>query len=265
VTTTNPPTPLASTIVRRPEAKTRLDNPITALRSEHAAALYGTDAAMPEVQVRARALEGQLDRRLALLVDPDSERSAAFRVLRHHVIAAARPQVIVVTSPGAGEGKTTVAVNLALALGECGRAKVALVEAHVRRPQLSRLLGITPGWCFAEQLAAHRAQPHQPWAMIELAAIGLHVAPLARTVEPRQLLDGLAFGIAMEQLRLAGYDHVVVDTPPVLGSAEVNMMVEATDVILLVARARRSTARDLQRAIDQLATPKIAGTVLLDA
>jgi Mrp family chromosome partitioning ATPase len=259
--TTNPRIPRAN-IVRR-EAKTRLDNPLVTLRAEHAAALYPADARAPEIQVMKRKLEGALDRRLALLVDPSSERSAAFRVLRHHVISAARPQVIVVSSPDQGEGKTTVAANLALALGECGRAKVALVEAHVRRPALSRMLGITPGWCFAEQLAAHRDKPRQPWAMIELANNGLHIAPLSPTVEPRPLVDGLAFSIAMEQLRLAGYDHIVVDTPPVLSSAEVNMLVESTDVILLVARARRTTARDLQRAIDQLATPKVAGTVLV--
>ena len=41
------------------------------------------------------------------------------------------------SSPVAGEGKTTVAINLALALAECGRAKVLLAETHVRRPQLA--------------------------------------------------------------------------------------------------------------------------------
>jgi Mrp family chromosome partitioning ATPase len=261
-TNTNPSVPAPIPAIVRRDMKTRIDNPISALRPDQAAALYGADTTPPEIQITAHAIDGQLDPRLVLVLDPDSPRSAAYRVLRHHVIASARPQVIVVSSPNEGDGKTTVALNLALALVECGRARVALVEAHVRNPELSDIIGLPPPWCFGDQLLAHRALPRQPWSLIELAGIGLHVAPLSPTIEQTQLVDGLAFGIAMEQLRLAGYDHIVVDTPPVLGSAEVNMMVDATDVILLVARARRSTARDLQRSIDQLATPKVAGTVL---
>ncbi|MDX2092057.1 MAG: P-loop NTPase [Kofleriaceae bacterium] len=259
--TKNPSSPA---IVRR-DMVTRLDNPITALRPAEAATLYGLDPTPPEIQLTPHNIEGQLDPRLALVLEPDSERSAAYRVLRHHVIAAARPQVIVVSSPNPGEGKTTVALNLALALAECGRAKVALVEAHVKRPQLSDIIGRLPAWCFGDQLVAHRSTPRLHWSLIDLATVGLHVAPLSPAIEKKQLVDGVAFTIAMEQLRLGGYDHIIVDTPPVLDSAEVNMMVDASDAILLVARARKSTARDLQRAIDQLATPKITGTVLVHA
>ena len=46
------------------------------------------------------------DPRLALVIDPDSERSAAFRVLRHHLLEAGKPQVVIVSSPQRGDGKT---------------------------------------------------------------------------------------------------------------------------------------------------------------
>src|SRR4051812_46748799 len=83
--------------------------------------------------------EEPLDPRLALVADPDSERSASFRVLRHHLLEVGRPQVVVVSSPLHGDGKTTVALNLALALAECGRAKVLLCDAHLRRPQIANV------------------------------------------------------------------------------------------------------------------------------
>jgi Mrp family chromosome partitioning ATPase len=67
----------------------------------------------------------------------------------------------------------------------------------------------------------------------------------------------------MERLRLAGYEHIVVDAPPVLGSADVNLMTDAADGVVFALRSQRSNTRDLRRAIEQLGTSKVAGTVLL--
>jgi Mrp family chromosome partitioning ATPase len=203
------------------------------------------------------------DPRLALVIDPDSERSAAFRVLRHHLLEVGRPQVVIVSSPQAGEGKTTAAVNLALALAECGRAKTLLVETHVRRPQFTNIFKFVPPWCFAEQLAAHRHQPTMPWSLVDIPQLWLHIAAINPRIAQTQLLDGPAFAIAMERLREGGYDHIVVDAPPVLGSADVNLMADAADAVVFALRARRSTVRDLRFAIDQLGGTAIAGTVLL--
>ena len=203
------------------------------------------------------------DPRLVIVGDPDSERAAAFRVLRHHLLEVGRPQVVIVSSPNPGDGKTTTALNLALALAECGRAKVLLAEAHVRRPQLANVFKCIPPWCFAEQLAAHRHQPMLPWSLIEIPQLWLHVAPISPRIEKSQLLDAPAFAIAMERLRTAGYEHIVIDAPPVLGSADVNLMADAADAVLLAVRARRSTARDVRKSIDQLGASKVVGTVLV--
>jgi Mrp family chromosome partitioning ATPase len=220
----------------------------------------------PEVGLTQHALpEGEtLDRRLALVLDPDSERSAAFRVLRHHLLAAGKPQVVIVSSPNPREGKTTTALNLALALAECGRAKVLLVDAHLRRPHIAYALRFVPPWCFAEQLAAHRHQPMLPWSLVDIPQLWLHVAAINPRTERHQLLDAPAFAIAMERLRLAGYDQIIVDAPQVLGSADVNLMADAADGVVLATRARRSTSRELRRAIDQLGADKVVGTVLVE-
>lgn len=220
--------------------------------------------APPQIDLTQHHLpEDNIDPRLDLLIDPDSERSAQFRVLRHHLMEIGRPQVVIVTSPQGGDGKTTIAVNLALALAECGRAKTLLVETHVRRPQLTTVFQFVPPWCFAEQLAAHRHQPTMPWSLIDIPQLWLHVAAINPRTDQTQLLDGPAFAIAMERLRLAGYDHIVVDAPPVLGSADVNLMTDAADRVVFALRARRSNTRDLRRAIEQLGDSKVAGTVLL--
>lgn len=260
---------------------TRVDNPLQTLKPENAAVLFGKPttispaispsravlapgATAPEVGLTQHHLpEEAHDPRLALVIDPDSDRSAAFRVLRHHLLEVGRPQCVVVSSPRGGDGKTTVAINLALALAECGRAKVLLLETHVRRPQLATTFKFVPPWCFAEQLAAHRQQPMLPWSLVEIPQLWLHVAAINPRIEKTQLLDGPAFAIAIERLRLAGYDHIVVDAPPVLGSADVNLMADAADSVLLVLRARNSTTRDLRRAVEQLGANKVSGTVLI--
>src|SRR3569832_656834 len=127
--------------------------------------------------------EEPLDGRLALVVYPDSDRSAAFRVLRHHLLEHGRPKDIVVSSAHSGEGKTTVALNLALALAECGRAKVLLCDARLRDPQLAGVFRLVPPWCFAEQLAAHRHQPKLTWSLVEITQQWLHVAAVSTRIE----------------------------------------------------------------------------------
>ncbi len=205
----------------------------------------------------------ELDPRLVLVQEPDSDRAASFRVLRHHLLAAGNPRVVAVSSPRRGEGKTTTAVNLAISLAECGRAKVLLVETHLRRPQLAEIFRFTPPWCFAEQLASHRHQPLLPWTLVEIPQLWLHVAAVNPHSDRTQILDAPAFAIAMERLRLGGYDHIVIDTPSVLGSADVNLIQDAVDGIALSLMAKRSTARDLRRTLDQLGDNKIIGTVFL--
>jgi Mrp family chromosome partitioning ATPase len=263
-----------------PGATRIINNPLEALKPENAAVLFGKPTTVSPVQARPQSQvpvgpppeigltqhhlpEDEPDGRLTLMLDPDSERAAAFRVLRHHLLEVGRPQCVIVSSPQPGDGKTTTAINLALALAECGRAKVLLVETNLRRPQLADVFKFVPPWCFAEQLAAHRHQPLMPWSAIEIPQLWLHVAAVNPRIEKTQLLDGPAFAIAMERLRLAGYDHIVVDAPPVLGSADVNLMADAADAVVLALRARRSTTRDLRKAIDQLGANKVAGTVLV--
>lgn len=265
----------ASTSGALSAARTHIDGPMATIKMEAAAIAIGKPTVLvnpqvkpvtgpPQVDLTQHHLpDDSLDPRLALVIDPDSERSASFRVLRHHLLEHGRPQVVIVTSPQPGEGKTTTAVNLALALAECGRAKTLLVETHVRRPQLTEIFQFVPPWCFAEQLAAHRHQPSMPWSLIDIPQLWLHVAAINPRIAQSQLLDGPAFAIAMERLRLAGYDHIVVDAPPVLGSADVNLMADAADGVVFALRARRSTTRDLRQAIDQLGGRKITGTVLL--
>jgi Mrp family chromosome partitioning ATPase len=67
----------------------------------------------------------------------------------------------------------------------------------------------------------------------------------------------------MDQLKNAGYDFVVVDTPPVLGSGDVNVIADAVEGILLAALPLKSKRREMRKAAVQLEPAPILGAVLL--
>jgi Mrp family chromosome partitioning ATPase len=218
----------------------------------------------PAIELFNHELTDEYDSRLVLLHSPESPRAAAFRVLRHKVVTAGKPRTILVSSPGVGEAKTLCAINLALALAEAGRSKVLLLEANLRSPQLAHAFGFTPPWCFAAQLAAHREQPLVPWRLVEVSPSGLHVGALDPMVEHTRIFDATAFSIAMERFRNDQYEHVVIDGPPVLDSAEVNLMQDSCDCVLFTGMAGKASARALRQSAEQLAPTTILGLAMIE-
>ena len=220
----------------------------------------------PKIEVVQHEMpdDGPLDRRLVLVRDSDSTRAAAFRVLRHHILERGQPKVVAVSSANDRDGKTTTAVNLALAMAECGRGRVLLIDGNLRRPELAGVFRFVPPWCFAEQLQVHREQPLLPWGVVEVRSMWLHVAAINPRRDPGKVRDAPSFGIALERLRLGPYDHIVIDCPAVLGTADVNLIQDAADGVLLVARRRTSTVREVRRAVEQLTPAKVLGTALLE-
>lgn len=205
----------------------------------------------------------QADPRLFLLAAPDSPAAASFRVLRHRLREQKAGKVILVTSPGAGDGKTLCALNLALALGEGGQAKVLLLEANFRAPSLARLLGFQPPVCFQKQLEYYRALNVHSWDVAETASPWLHTAAVAPDRTALPTLDGAALAACIEDMRTSGYDHIIIDGPPVLGSADANLLEESADGVLMVLRAGSSRAAQFRRAVDQIGESRLLGLLLL--
>lgn len=217
------------------------------------------------VRVHQVETAAPLDPLLFMLADPDSPAAASLRVLRHRLASRAPTRTILVTSPGAGEGKTATAVNVALALGEGGRARVLLVEANLRTPALARLLGFVPPVCFTTQLDLHREDPTASWDVVEVLVPWLHVLALDPQNAAHVQLDGVALSVCIDWLRNAGYDHIVVDCPGVLEGADVNVVQESVDGILMVLRAGRSHALEFRKAAEQVGREKLLGSVFLEA
>jgi Mrp family chromosome partitioning ATPase len=203
------------------------------------------------------------DPRLIMLREPESARARSFRLLQHRLLARSDPRVIAVTSAEPGEGKTTAAVNLALALAEETMVRVLLVEANLRRPALGSLFDFEPSESFVGRMAECRDST-TPYTVAAILGTRLQVAALPRSVAPDARLDRMLLAVALHELREV-FDYVVVDAASVLESADADVACACADGVIVTVRAEKSKKSALKRAIEQLAPARVFGTVLIDS
>lgn len=159
------------------------------------------------------------------------------------------PKVIAVTSSLPGEGKSTVATNIATALSEAG-ARVMLVDADLRRPSCAARFGLPAGPGLAAALAADAplSEAAHRWNETTLWVLGAGGTP----PNPTELLGSQSMADILDELR-EDFDYVIVDTPPVLPVADATVLAPQVDGVLFVARRRLVRASQLNRAINALA------------
>jgi capsular exopolysaccharide synthesis family protein len=201
-------------------------------------------------------------RALATGSENDPVFAEAFRTLRTTLLYCAAdnaPTTFMVTSPQRGEGKTTIASNLAIALAQHGAGDVLVIDADLRRPTLHKVFGVAPTPGFANFLAdeGELADIVQPTATDKL-----YVVPAGRTLSTlADLLASPRLAPALEVLS-DRFKHIVFDTTPLFGISDALSLAPHVGGALLVLRhghAHRETAR---RAVNLLAT---VGTPFLGA
>ncbi|WP_082544421.1 polysaccharide biosynthesis tyrosine autokinase [Rhodococcus sp. Leaf225] len=183
--------------------------------------------------------------------ESSSGTAEAFRELRTNLQfleVDSPPRVIVVTSAVPAEGKTTTAVNLALVLAEAGH-HVALIEGDLRRPRVSKYLGLVGSVGFSTVLSgqADVEEVLQPTKFhgVDVLASG----PLPPN--PSELLGSEAARTVMDTLR-ASFDYVVVDAPPLLPVTDASVITAHADGAIVVARHGHTKRDELTRALGNL-------------
>ncbi len=204
---------------------------------------------------------GPLDRRLILLLEPDSQRAASFRLLRDNLFAAKAPRILAVTSGAPNEGKTTCAVNLALALAERPAARVLLLEGNFFGPSLGQIFSIDAG----TPAALHMNLPWLlPYRIAEIMR-GLHVAAVVRPPgTPVPVFNSRWFDMVIGHLAGAEYDHLVIDAAALDGSPAVAQIVAAAEGTLFTVRTGKTTARSYRQAAEQIPQGRGLGVVMMD-
>lgn len=170
-------------------------------------------------------------------------------------------KVLAVTSLMAGEGKTTVAVNLALSLAR-KYPRVLLVDGDLHRSTCCRMLGQQAA-CDIRDVLRGRAEPAA--AVVPWGKTGLDLLPAAPTADSRDRLTCEALKKLLDWAR-ENYDFVVLDLPPVSVALDLECALECADAALLVVRQNGAPAPALNKGIDFLRSGKarLLGCVLND-
>jgi len=206
---------------------------------------------------------------VAAIAGSDALAAERYRTLavRLSTLAARRKiKSLIVTSADAGEGKSTVAANLAWTLARPGVRRVLLLDANVCAASIDRLLGIRParGW-----LSLSDAPTELTDAMLRIDPNGLCVMTAQGASDAAYAdnggLDEALMSSRFEKLlaRLAArFDLVVIDAPAICDSAAAQQLAAIADGCVLVARAGHTSHRRISEATDLVPQERRLGVIL---
>jgi succinoglycan biosynthesis transport protein ExoP len=188
---------------------------------------------------------------LAEMFDNDKHRTfgEAIRTIRTGLLMndAQHPQkVVLVTSTVPGEGKSTVAVNLAGALGQI--EKVLLIDADFRRSRLARTFGLpltTPGLGNLLEGTAPLASCVHTINDVDVLCTGTAGA------RPLELLASNRFKVLLEKLG-ERYDRIIIDSPPLHAVSDAVMLSSNADAVIYVVRSDATSRVRVRKALQRL-------------
>jgi capsular exopolysaccharide synthesis family protein len=185
-----------------------------------------------------------------------------FRIIRTQVlfgIPGAQQKLIAVTSPSPGDGKTSLAVNLAISIAKAGR-RVLLIDGDLRKPDVHRVFNVPDSPGFAELIQGS----HEPGTVIRKSEVdGLEILPAGTPISrPSELLSRPEMARLLQALG-DQYDHIVIDTAPLLPVSDTHVLAGMMDGVIVsfnaeVDRDTVSLAQDILRR----SRANIIGTVM---
>jgi protein-tyrosine kinase len=206
----------------------------------------------------------QLDRDLVAALAPFSPAAEQYRSLRTRIAqveSTGARRVILVTSPGDGDGKTVTAANLALTMAQEFQRQVLLVDGDLRDARLHECLGIPREPGLADVLAGEVSLDDALVSLSEYRVLALPAGkPHGRPAEllgsepMRRLIEGLA----------RRFDRVVIDSTAA-HFADAGVVEPMVDGVLLVVRAGRTSRPSITRALGLVPRTKLLGMVLNDS
>jgi receptor protein-tyrosine kinase len=188
-----------------------------------------------------------------LISDPGAQASRveAFRRLRTNLQVLNldhTPRSIVITSPLPGEGKTSTAVNIAIALAQAGQ-RVLLVDGDLRRPKAASVLGLERSVGFTTVLVG-RAQLEESIQRHSRSGI-FFLASGPIPPNPTEVLQSNAARSLFDRLSQM-FDIVIVDAPPLLPVSDAAIIARDVDGAVLVVRHGKTTKDQLRQASHRL-------------
>jgi len=184
-----------------------------------------------------------------------------FRTLRtrlNHLQTLQPLHTLIVTSPSPAEGKTFTAVNLALAQAHLAESSVVLGDFDLRRPIIHNLFQIDRAPGLSDFLTG---QCSFAQALRHIDGMNLYVLPAGTPVKnPLELLNMRQAKLLFEELPRS-FNWAIFDTPPLLFSADANLLSTAADGTILVVKIGSTTFDNVTRAMQSLCENNVLGIV----
>ena len=188
----------------------------------------------------------------------------AYKELRTNILAKLdhiNAQTLMVTSPVKGNGKSTIALNLAINIAKLGQRTALLVDLDLRQPSIHQTLGYTPEFSVVDVAAGKTT--------IEKALVSPGVDRLSILCGNRKYNNSseiIASGYMqtlIKEIRDRYPERIVIfDTPPLLGCDDSAVLAPKMDACLLVVEEGKTTYSELDSAIEKLGDIYLAGYVL---
>jgi capsular exopolysaccharide synthesis family protein len=199
---------------------------------------------------------------LVTAISPHSKVSEQYRGIRARLAQreeAGPVRSLVVTSPGAGDGKSITAANLALTMAQELQRTVVLVDTDLRGATVHSLFGLERGPGLAEVLSGTASLDD---ALVDLPEHGLAILPAGETPSfPAELLGSAAMRRLADTLRNR-FDRIVFDAPAVSPLADTGMLAPIADGVVMVVRAGVTKRPALDDALQAFDEHKVLGVVL---
>jgi capsular exopolysaccharide synthesis family protein len=203
-----------------------------------------------------------IDPRLVSLSQPACLEAEQYQTLRLNLqrIGASRPvQMIAITSPTSGDGKTLTAINLAGALARGADTRVLLIEADLRRPSMAKQFGIPGSAIGLADIVLN------PVLTLDAAArrldFGFSVITAGSSFAAvHEVFNSPRFKALLDEAR-EHYDYVALDTPPILPVSDCRLLAPWVDGLLLVVSAHRTPRKLVEESLNLLDRASVLGIV----
>jgi capsular exopolysaccharide synthesis family protein len=194
-----------------------------------------------------------LDATLRTFYQSKSAEAEAYRSVRTALYFSVRGEqhkIIQITSPTPGDGKTTLAANLAISMAQSGK-RLLLIDADFRKPCVHKKFGISNNNGLSLALAGETELSE---AIQETSVPGLWILPCGPLpYNPAELLTSPRLKEFLDLLR-EQYDFVLVDTPPLLAVTDPSVVAPRVDGVLLTIRVCKNSRPQAERAKEILTT-----------
>ena len=196
-----------------------------------------------------------------LIAQQNSFAAEQFKKLRTHIFLHSPhpPHSLIITSSVPQEGKTTVAINLAVAISQEIHKKVILIDADMRLPSIylkshENSKGLST--YLADQVPLEKI-------LINSGKENLRIIPAGHpSSKASELLGSKKMGELLAALRAFGEDtYIIIDSPPVLSTSEPILLSKLVDGVILVVMAERTPRGAIRKAVNLFDKQKMLGVI----